>query len=362
MESLRGQLAETQSALTERDKKFRQLRAEQKVWLEEKSSLEAKIARLESENMRLLRTPPTPDDKPKHRISLDAQQDMEEGENVTLKRSQVKQAEKQFQQMAGELAEKTKQCDVLTAKLAQANPTSTLELSNAEAVTRWNQLRAQIRSLSRDHLGKGFAQSLPLPSKSKDEFKMLSPHWKSYTSTPNVTSYFLRALIWRYLLRYFEVPCRAFGRDISMKMSAVAAGLWKKIPDVEYHDWRIRTAALIHKAHSIDKSLIDEIVVKVQEAISPLVADTTSSILKVSIRSIVETTAKLSAAFDVSNFVVLMTNEPGGTLIHGFPYVEKLMDMKVKLGAQEMVDLMVTPSLLKRDADYSVLVKAEVVC
>ncbi|KAK5630957.1 hypothetical protein RRF57_006672 [Xylaria bambusicola] len=60
---------------------------------------------------------------------------------------------------------------------------------------------------------------------------MLSPHWKSYMSTPNVTSYFLRALIWRYLLRYFEVPCRAFGRDVSMKMGAVAAGLWKKIPD-----------------------------------------------------------------------------------------------------------------------------------
>ncbi|KAK5630958.1 hypothetical protein RRF57_006673 [Xylaria bambusicola] len=148
MEALRGQLAETQGALTERDKKFRQLRAEQKVWLENKSTLEAKIARLESENMRLQRTPPTPDDKPskseasthhtteslkmfltrkstEHRFTLNGQRDADE-EDVTLKRSQVKQAEKQFQQMAGELAERTNQCDALTAKLAQANPTSTL--------------------------------------------------------------------------------------------------------------------------------------------------------------------------------------------------------------------------------------------
>ena len=385
MESLRGQLAETQGALTERDKKFRELRAEQKAWLEAKSTLESRIAHLESENASLQKAPPTPGDESSksllsmrsaseaheiyltHRrteshLPLKGQQDTDGDETVTIKRSRMEQAEKQFQQLADELAQRNKQCDALTTKLTQLIPTSKLELNDNEAVVRWNQLREQIRTLSLEHIVESFLPGLPLSNKSKEEFKMLSPHWKSYTTAPNMGSYLLRALMWRYILRYFEIPCRSLGRDTSTQMGAIAETLRKNLSDNEYHSWRIRTAALLHKTRSIDTDLIDETVAKVQAAVSPLVRDATSAALEVAIRGIVESTAKLSAAFDLSNFVVLMFNKPGGTLMHSFPYVEELMDMKEKLGGQTAVDLMITPSLLKRGVDYSVMVKAEVIC
>ncbi|KAI0909013.1 hypothetical protein F4824DRAFT_497993 [Ustulina deusta] len=383
MEALRAQLAETLGALTERDKKFRQLRADQKSWLEKKSTLEARIAQLESENLRLQGTPLTAGDessKPEalahrrtksldfslthkgteNRLTLKDQPDANRNETVTIKRSDMNLAETEFKKTKAQLAEKTKRCEALTAKLAQSK-TPTLELSDDEVVMRWNQLREQIRALSLELLSKPFSPSL-VSGRYNDEFKVLSPHWKTYASTPNVTCYLFRALIWRYLLRYFDVPCRAFGRDVSKNIVEVAGPLSTKILDAEFQDWRIRTATLVHKAHPIDRSLIDEMATKILGAISPLVEATTSVALEASLRDIVETTAKLSAAFDRSHFVVLMHNEPGGTLTHGFPYMDKLMDMRVKLGAQGVVDLMITPSLLKKDVEYSVMVKAEVIC
>ncbi|KAI1424369.1 hypothetical protein F5Y12DRAFT_785359 [Xylaria sp. FL1777] len=384
MESLRTQLAEVQGALAEREKKYRQLRTEQKSWSEEKSAYESRIARLESENQGLRGTPPTaggdsskpvalarrspssPKVSPTGKgtettFALKDQQDADGNETVTIKRSQMKQAEQRFEQMTNDVAEKNKRCQELAAKLAKLSPTPTLELSDDEVVLRWNQLRDQIGALSLELLSKTFPTNL-VSDKYKDEFKLLSPHWKTYASTENVTSYLFCALIWRYLLRYFEVFCRAFGRDVSNKVGEVAGALSRKLPDAEFQDWRIRTAALVHKAYSIDTGLIDELVTKILGAISPLVANKTPVALEASLRDIVETAAKLSAMFDRSHFVVLMYKEPGSNLRHGFPFVGDLMDMKVKLGGHGEVDLMVTPSLLKKEAEYSVMVKAEVIC
>ncbi|TGJ83903.1 hypothetical protein E0Z10_g4829 [Xylaria hypoxylon] len=384
MESLRAQLAETQGALTDRDKKFRQLKADQNSWSQEKSTLEARIARLESENLGLKGTPPTAtgeSSKPvasarsktqslentlthkgtRNPLTLKDQQDADGDETVTISRSRMKKAETQFQQMVDEVAEKTKLCESLEARLAQSSPIPILELSDDEVVTRWNQLREQIRGLSLERLNKTFSAGL-VSDKYKDEFKMLSPHWKIYASTQHVTCYLFRALIWRYILRYFDILCRAFGRDISKKVGEVAAALSTKISDAEFQEWRIRTATLVDMAYSIDKTLIDETTTKILEAITPLVEETNSVALKTSLRDIVKATAELSTAIDRSRLIVLMHNEPRGSLTHGFPYTEELMDMRAKLGAQGVVDLMITPCLLKKEVEYSVLVKAEVIC
>ncbi|KAI0533047.1 hypothetical protein GGR58DRAFT_488212 [Xylaria digitata] len=384
MESLRAQLAETQGALTTRDKKFRQLRAEQKSWLEEKSTLEARIARLESENLRLKGTSPTAtgeSSKPaasahrksknsetslthkgtENRLVLNDQQDADGDETVTLSRSRMKKAEAQFEQMADEVAEKTKLCESLEVRLARSSPIPILELSDDEVVARWNNLREQIRFLSLERLNSTFSPAL-VSDRYKDEFKILSPHWKTYASTDNVTCYLFRALIWRYIIRYFSIFCRAFGRDISRKVGEVAAALSTRASDAEFEEWRIRTATLIDMVYSIDASLIDEMTTKILDVITPLVADTNTIALKSSLRDIVKVTAELSAAFDRSRFVVLMYNEPGDSQTHGFPYVERWMDMRAKVGSHGTVDLMITPSLLKKEAEYSILVKAEVIC
>ncbi|KAI1352101.1 hypothetical protein F5Y01DRAFT_280673 [Xylaria sp. FL0043] len=362
MESLRAQLAETQGALTERDKKYRQLRAEQKSWLEEKSALEARIAHLESENRRLQRSPPTAADASMNMSTLNDQQGADEDEPVTLKRSQIKDADQRFAQVTGDAAEKAKLCEVLTAKLARSSLIPTIDLSDDEVIVQWNQLREKIRALSLEFLSQPFPAS-KVTDKYKDDFKLLSPHWKTYASTPNVTYYFFRALIWRYLLRYFTVPCRAFGRDIGNKVEDVFKALKQNVSDIELQEWRIRTAALVQKAYSIDVSLINELTTRLIGAISPLVADTATAALKASLREVVEMAAKLSAELDRSHYEVLMSNQPTGTDTHGFPFVEDVMDMKARLGSQGLVDLMVTPSLLKfYKADYSIIVKAEVIC
>lgn len=386
MESIRAQLAFTQGELTERDTKFRQLKVEhrqaEKSWSDEKSTLEARIALLEAENQKLRSASPeaagesnkrisprrlkssSPDGSPIRMgdwLAMDGQEETNGVDKVTVPRSQIKQAEAQFNKMTEEVAKKTKLCKALEMQLAQSGQAPAPGLNDEEAVIRWNQLRDQIRVLSLEHLNTTFSSSL-VSDKYKDEFKLLSPHWKTYTSTPSVTSYLFRALIWRYILRYFVVPCRACGREVSKKVGETAQVLLPKLSDAEYQDWCIRTATLVHKVYPIDKSLVDELAGKIAEAVIPLVAEADSVAIRASLQSIVTAAAELSAVFDRSRVVVLMHDQPGSTRTHGFPFADKLMDLRAKLGSQEVVDLMITPTLLKKDADYSVLVKAEVTC
>ncbi|KAI1157883.1 hypothetical protein F5B18DRAFT_643299 [Nemania serpens] len=370
MESLRAQLAETQGALTERDKKFRQLRADHvqatKSWADEKSTLESKIALLEAENLRLNGTRKSSDissaqKDTTNRLKLEHMQDADGGDTVVITRSRMKQAEAQFGEMVDALDAKNKLCRTLEAKLAQLSPTQIVGLSDDQVVARWNQLREQIRTLSLDYLNKPFSAT-SVTNEHKGEFEMISSHWKTYASTPNMTYYLFRALIWRYAIRYFEVPCRAWGRDISKKIAEVAEPLSRKVPDAEYQEWCIRTAVLIGKTFPIDKDHIDEITTKLMKATLPLAGDADPVALKAALRNVVAAIAELGAVFDQSRFVVLMSNEPGSALMHSFPFVENIMDMRAKLGSQGVVDLMITPGLLKKEAGYSVVVKAEVIC
>ncbi|KAI0205070.1 hypothetical protein F4808DRAFT_410412 [Astrocystis sublimbata] len=399
MDSLRAQLAETQGALTERDKKYRQLKAEHlkaaQSRTNEKRDLEAIIARLESENLRLKGAlPAAPEDPSKlaslthcenytsrylsdtkttgSRLTLKGQQDADGDDHVTIPHSKIKEVEAQYKRLADEVTVKTKTIKTLETKLAQVNLTPNptpnltpnLAANDEHVVKRWNDLREQIRVLSLDHLNQTFPANL-VTDKLKDEFRALSPHWRTYASSSNITCFLFRALIWRYLLRYFKTPCRSCGREISNKVRETAEILSNKVSDAEYEEWRIRTGTLIHKVYPADNGFLDEVSTQIANAITPLVGDSSTDAvkaLKVSLHDVVETTAELSAIFDRGRFFVLMSNEPKSNLMYGFPYIESLMEMRAKLGAQGMVDLMVTPSLLKREGEYSVLVKAEVIC
>ncbi|CAJ2507643.1 Uu.00g088290.m01.CDS01 [Anthostomella pinea] len=401
MESLRRQLAETQGALTERDKKFRQLSVEHRealqTWELEREAYETRVRQLEAENQRLRRTPPnakanaggdtrqprpptrpqtqsgarSPSESPTRRAK--ERKEVRSGgstpiaaagnETVTITRSRMQEIDSQYQQVTTKLAEKTKLCEVLRTKL-QANTLKTVpafELTDEQVITRWNLLSERIRKLTLVRLNAQIPADL-VSDKARKEFNQLSPNWKAYISRQALTCYLLRALIWRYLMRFFDVFCRAWGRDISNTVVEVSALFTSKISEDEHKDWRIHTAALIDKIYHINPSIVDEYTTNVFEAINPFAAGTDTDGLKTSVREIVQMAAELSAKFSRSRFVVLMSDEPGSALTQGFPYKEATMEMQGKLGTQAMVDLMITPCLLKKEYDYSVLVKADVTC
>ncbi|KAI2643628.1 hypothetical protein GGS21DRAFT_497353 [Xylaria nigripes] len=356
MESLRTQLADTQSALTERDKKFRQLRAEynseKSAWLQEKSALEAKIARLELENLEIQRR--TPFNAPSENPSPD--------DVITMTRAQIKQAEVDYIKLVDRLSYKTRECSALEDKLALSNLALVPESSDEQIVERWNELRQRISTFSLVYLNKIFEPKLMSEACQRD-LKALSPHWKTYTNTEDLPCYLFRAFIWRYLLRFFDIFCRAYGRDISKRVSEMDSILCRDALDADCNAWRIRTARLVHDVYPLDDTLVNEVTQKILESITPIMANKDAAPLKSALYDIVKKAADLSAVFDRSNFIVLMKNEPGSPLLHSFPYEEKLMDIVWTLGSKSEVDLMITPCLLKKDSDdYSVVVKAEVAC
>ncbi|KAI1822910.1 hypothetical protein F4861DRAFT_512752 [Xylaria intraflava] len=386
MESLRSQLAETQGALTERDKKFRQLRADHientKAWSQEKQALEARIADLEAKTLApqnqmpsgvigAVNQPTSPANLAmkstengvarKSLPTLISKKNANEDELLPITRAQMMKAEADFASLANKLDEKTKLCATLEARLALSSSAPVLELSQDEVVDRWNQLRSRISKFSQEYLDNTFDPK-SISEACQRDLTALSPHWKSYTNTTGLPNFIFCAFIWRYLLRFFDIFCRAYGRDVSRKIGEVGALLWKKVPDAEFNAWRIRTAALVDSTYPVDKSLVDEVTQKILEQIEPVVEDKDASEYKTKLHNIVKEAADLSAVFDRSNFVVLMHDEPGSAHMHSFAYAANLMDMAKRLGTKGVVDLMITPSLLKKEADYSVLVKADVAC
>ncbi|KAI0101568.1 hypothetical protein GGR51DRAFT_530144 [Nemania sp. FL0031] len=373
METLRKQLGETQEALTTRDIKFRQLQADFKQatsrWEEQKLALDAEIARLESENRVLKVNTNAPSAAPtlsdtENPLKWSGMEGADGDDKVPVSRSWLKETGAQLAKLTDELADKTKLCEELQNKLSRSSRAPVARVSEEEAKARWNQLRDRIKAFSLEYLNRTFAVNL-VSENYKKEFTVLSPHWKSYASEQGLTCYLFRALIWRYLLRYFEVPCRAWGRDTSRRIVEVAQPLSQNVPAAEFQEfqeWYISTATLVRKCHPIDKNLIEELTTKIAEATMPLAGKLDSRAFKASLRSIVTAAAELSATFDQSHFVVLMHQEPGSTVTHGFPYNQEVMERKGMLGLGGAVDLMVTPCLLKREKDYSVIVKAEVIC
>ncbi|KAI1438285.1 hypothetical protein GGR50DRAFT_640801 [Xylaria sp. CBS 124048] len=349
-------------------------------------ALEAKIARLELESLTIQNKIPATtvaelgrlfrerDAEVKAQNSQEADKMVDEGEGgraartdahespddkVTITRAKVAAAEVQFAKLVHQINNKANECLALEEKLAQMAPIPVIDMSEEQAAERWVKLRDLIAKFALEHLNKTFDPKMISEACQRDLIA-LSPHWKSYTSTKDLPNLIFRAWIWRWLLRFFDIFCRAYGREISRKLSDIAGNFYGKVTDAEFRDWRIRTANLAHRVYKIDQSLIEEVTQKILEQITPIIESKDTTRIHAAMHEIVQQASELSEAFDRSNYLPLMCNEPGGTLLHSFPHSDRLMVISKKLGTKGVVDLMIAPVLLKRDYDYTVLVKADI--
>ncbi|KAI1415139.1 hypothetical protein F5Y13DRAFT_156728 [Hypoxylon sp. FL1857] len=391
MESLRKQLGETQEALHEKIVQVRQLRASQSAtsnsWTQEKQDLEARLQRLEAELQQLryakedavgsgAKTSQTHGDGKKNGTSSLTSMLMDEGvvmatagdeDTVVITRSRMRDVEAKFKNVTDELAEKTKMCETLQRQLqAQGSNRARIphlpEITDELVVAHWEKLRGQIRSLSLARFNATVQPKL-VPERARREFDQLSTHWKSYLTGNKLTCYIFRALIWRYLQTcVFAKTWHLWGKGRGDAAEKLAGLFSSKAPGAEFQEWRTRTAQLLHKTSKTDLALVEDAADKIMKATSPFATGDDEEELKKAILDIVAAAVDLSTIFACSHYSPLMSDKPGSDLTRGFPYQEATMDVRGKLGVQSMVDLMVSPSLLKKEADYSVLVKAEVIC
>ncbi|KAI0840108.1 hypothetical protein F5Y06DRAFT_263661 [Hypoxylon sp. FL0890] len=390
MESLRQQLAETQGALHEKIIQVRQLRADQtasiNAWTQEKQAFEARLQRFQDELRQLrhgneaavgtsARVSRTQEDGEKNGNSSLALILMDEGmagtpmgdeETVAITRSRIRDVESKFKDITDELAEKAKLCEALQRQLeAQGSSVRIPDLPEATdelVVARWEKLRGQIRVLSLAIFNTTIQPNL-VPERARREFEHLSTHWKSYLTGEKLTCYIFRALIWRYLHTcVFKKYWRVWGKEYGDTVAKLAGFLESKATGAtEFQNWRIHTARLFHETCKPDSTLVGAVTNKIFEATSPF-ATSDEEELKKGLSDIVAAAIDLSGLFARSQYLTLMSDKPGSDLTRGFAYQEATMDVKGKLGVQPIVDLMVSPLLLKKETEYSVLVKAEVIC
>ncbi|KAI0095685.1 hypothetical protein F4776DRAFT_652179 [Hypoxylon sp. NC0597] len=389
MESLRTQLAETQGALHEKILQVRQLRADQtatlKTWTQEKQIFEAKLQRLELELQQLrhgnegavgssVKVSRTQEDGEEHGSSSLASVLMDEAaigtpmadeETVVMTRSRMLDVESKFKKVANELAEKTKLCEALQQQLQTRDVSAVIQdcnITDETVVALWEKLRGQIRSVSLAKFNDTIQPKL-VPERARREFEHLSTHWKSYLTGEKLTCYIFRALLWRYLHTcVFKKFWRVWGKELGDTAAKLASFFASKASDTEYQDWRIHTARLFHKTCETDLTLVSDITNKIFEATSPFATNDDEPELKQALSDIVETAVELGGIFAGSQYLALMSDKPGSDLTRGFAFQDATMEVRGKLGVQPIVDLMVSPLLLKKEADYSVLVKAEVIC
>ncbi|KAI0004032.1 hypothetical protein F4779DRAFT_630496 [Xylariaceae sp. FL0662B] len=401
MEALRAQLSDTQGALTAKQVDFRKLRAEYtadaKTWAVEKQGLEARLQQLEAENQRLRQTHPhTPvgvsaGDRRRARSVEGPQGQSGDGISIssplggpvgtsnnspttrgedgslTLSRSQIQEIETKFQNAKNELLEKSKLCDALQRQLqaqgGSLRAVALLDLTDDHVAARWTKLRERIRDLSYERFSKKVSTKLVQDAKGRQEFEQLSVHWKTYLGNDQLTCYIFRALIWRYLYTcLLSKYCRVWGKELGDTVMKVSSIFLAKASDAEYHDWRMHTAALLHKIGEPDSVVLKDVAEKMFEAVNPFASGIDDNALRKAVSDIVTMGAELSTIFARSRFLPLMSEKPGSDLTHGFPYKEATMEIKGKLGSQGVVDMMVSPCLLKMEGDYSVIVKAGVIC
>ncbi|KAI5862922.1 hypothetical protein GGS23DRAFT_597226 [Durotheca rogersii] len=393
MESLRFQLSDTQGALTEKTRQWRQLRvdhkAAQEAWAQEKGELEARIAQLETDNNRLrganggvdggekLQGPPGGD-----------------GGTVTITRARMRDAEAKYQKLTDDLAEKTRLSEALHQQLLRAgsggggdgDPGAALRrtlvpaLTDDQAVARWKAVRDGVRALARRLSGGGGGsgspgerlkqqQQLQTHDRVRLELEQLSAHWRDYHATARTRPYLLRALVWRYLHTcLFARPWRVWGRELGGAAAQVERALGTAGAEgEERRDWRARTAALLRRACEPDAQVLGDTARGIVEAAEQVAgaADRQRPELERAVADIVAAAAALAADLHRSRCLVLMSDRPGSRLTRGFPVREKTMEVRSRFGSGTAVDLMVSPCLLREDCDnddYAVLVKAEVIC
>ncbi|OTA77936.1 hypothetical protein M434DRAFT_38586 [Hypoxylon sp. CO27-5] len=389
MESLRNQLAETQGALHEKIVQVRQLRADQtatlNTWTQEKQVFEAKLHQLEVELQQLRhgneaavgssrKVSRTREDGGENGRNILASILMDGGvittpmadeETVVITRSRMQDVESKFKNVANELAEKTKLCEALQQQLQTQGGSVGIQdhdITDEIVITHWEKLRGQIRSVSLQRFNETIRPKL-VPEKARREFEHLSMHWKSYLTGEKLTCYIFRALIWRYLHTcVFKKFWRVWGKEYGDTAAKLAGFFTSKASDAEFQDWRTHTARLFQKTCEIDLTLVSDVTNKIFEATSPFATNGDETALKEALSDIVKTAVELGVIFARSQYLALMSDKPGSDLTRGFVFQDATMEVRGKLGVQPIVDLMVSPLLLKKEADYSVLVKAEVIC
>ncbi|KAI1391071.1 uncharacterized protein F4822DRAFT_395364 [Hypoxylon trugodes] len=393
MESLRQQLSDTQGALTSKIFQTRELKAAHNealnTWRQEKQTFEAEIQRLKDEIQQLRqgnRYNPGASVESLHtkdglqdangssslilmgsKVGLSPGTQQGNEETITITRSRMQEVESKYRNVTDELAAKTKLCETLQQQL-QAQDGNRIgasypsDLSDSIVIGRWETLRNQIRTISLEKFNETIQPRL-VPEKARREFDYLSTHWKSYLTSKNLASYLFRALIWRYVYTtLFSRHFRVWGKPIDNVAEKLESMFAAKASETEILNWRTQTTRIFHQSFQTDPNVATDAANKIFDATSQFATSADEDALKRSIQEIATTAVDLSSMFDRSRLLVLMSNKPGSQLTHGFPYQEATMEMKGKLSGQLVVDMVVSPCLLKKEEDYSVLVKAEVMC
>ncbi|KAI2473846.1 hypothetical protein F4781DRAFT_379112 [Annulohypoxylon bovei var. microspora] len=381
MESLRKQLAETQEALNTRSTQLRELKHEKIGFDVKLQRLEAEIRQLRQGNGATTGSSARPshaqEDGSKNgggssalvlmdkSVGATVVAQGDDDETIVITRSRMREAETKYKKVTEELAEKTKLCESLqrrfptpgcSVKVPEFNVTDDM------LIIRWESLRKLVRTLTLDRFNQTIQPKL-VSEKAKLEFEALTKHWKSYMSNDKLTCYIFRALIWRYLhtcllRKYWHVWGKQHG-DAAVHLASLFS---TKASEAEYQAWRMHTTRLIHQTCKPDPGHAAEVTKKILEATTQFATGTDTEDLKKKLSEIVNATVEISTMFGRSHYLTLMTDKPGSQLNYGFPYKLELMEIKGRFGSHTIVDLMVTPCLLKKDGDYAVLVKAEVIC
>ncbi|KAF3069005.1 hypothetical protein GL218_08228 [Daldinia childiae] len=392
MEALRSQLAETQGALTDKILQVRQLRADHatalNTWTQQKQDFEAKLQQLEDEIQRLRQTNEASEGNEKllrskengqraKKVSLASLLDDEpvgnspvaregDDETVVITRSRMEDIETKFENITNELTEKTKLCESLQQQLhvrrGSFDAADARDITDDQVMERWENLRDKIRTLSLDRFNETIQPKL-VPDKSKVEFEHLSKHWKTYMTNGDLTCYIFRALIWRYLYTcLLSKYCRVWGKEYGDAATKLGRFFVTKITDVEFDVWRIHTAQLLNKACEPDPAVVSDVTQKILEATTLFATGIDTEALTKSLTEIVTLAAEFSTILARSRYLALMADKPGSDRTRGFAYQAATMDVRSHLGTKTIVDMMISPCLLKKEADYVVLVKADVIC
>ncbi|ORY71679.1 uncharacterized protein BCR38DRAFT_417724 [Pseudomassariella vexata] len=393
-------LATAQSAPAEKHKTLthritKAMQTTSSTWRSEKSALEARIHALETENTLLRSThgmfPSSPDRRRSpHDESLSPRryrkktEELETKRNptrwtsphkgpktdtMTLTRGKLEQVEQRFTDVTDELKQKKRLCGDLLLQLREikdADPKAGSSIvDETQVVQQWSRLREMIRLLTLNRFNKPIARKI-ISNQERNDFQTLSGHWRTYLSTEGLVGYFFRALIWQHLYHgLFHKPGAVWGSRVKDGFHALNDMIQncERIGTDEYISWRVHTGRVLGNGFHFDAKAVGRVGEGIYDVLTRYATGVDTEALKKAVVAIVELGAQLSAVFARSRIVPLMSNEPGSLLTRGYPFNAKTMDLKGNAGKKQVVDMMITPCLLKRiDDDYSVLIKAEVIC
>lgn len=330
--------------------------------------LEAQIKQLEDEVRQLGGTPPVASPSSTHTSTVpttpESASKTDDGK-VVLTRTMVENGERRYQLLKDELLRKKVENEELSARVKDLQPGAQV-LSDNVVVNMWDSLRSAVRLLTLERFNETQPSPSELPAKDKEKLSHLSTNYYTYLTTEQTPCYLFRAMIWRQLYDHlFNDLGLAWGEQVrdSFTIMSDTLNMTGQLGHAQYLDWRVHTGRAIHTAFAIDEAVVDTITTKMYNFMMRFASDGDMGALKSSIRDIVKLAAEMNAVFARTKAIPLMSNEPSSKLTNGFDLNERTMDMKGKLFKDGVVDLMVTPCLLRWDGDdYALLVKADVVC